>query len=247
MAKFIYLLSVIIGYFIFNVQCDENNSFIQHYNLIVHSPKNEALTGHSLADITLNILESKATINPIKNLPDLSSNNNLGWCLSLISNDQSNDKNLECFNFIKKINLSSDLFITVDEDKSNILTADFIPRNGGKMSIKLRQQFKLPDPQPRLKLNGNSDPLDISKDSKEIENKEKEKRREIHKKKSQQTNDQDHSSNQLLDEQTMEDFQEIVKPKGIYSGNKTFIETYWMYIIPPLLAFLIIGNAGVGN
>lgn len=256
MNKFFYLLSIILGFFTFVVSCNQtDSSFLQSYSLIIHSPKSELSTGYSLANITLNQLESNAIINPIEISPDLTSQTQLGWCLSLKSDyDQSNDKNLKCFNFIKsstqskKINLNGDLFITIDENKSNILSANFIPKKGDKISIKLQQQFKIPDPQPRLKLNGNSDPSNLTKDSKEFENKEKEKRRESQRKKSQQNNDKDDdSSNQLLDEQTMEDFQEIVKPKGIYSGNKTFIETYWMYIIPPLLAFFIIGNAGIGN
>ncbi|KAG0684503.1 hypothetical protein C6P42_001645 [Pichia californica] len=221
---------------------------LNNYTLIIHNLSETPLNGYRLAEVTVDSTTRQARIEEL-NKPDIDQQTYPGWCLSFLSLENSLNDDLWCFNYFKSLpDYSGNLFITVDNDSTHIISSNYIPnKEGTRISLKIENSYSIPNPQPRLRLGGPVDPTinPQSSDSEELESKEKERKREEYKKNKQEQKDAGQEvRNQIIDDEMMKDFQEVVKPKGIYSDNKTFIEKYWMYIIPPVLAFFILGNLG---
>lgn len=221
-------------------------SLFKEYNLIIHDPRAGFSEGHILANVSIDSSNLQANINA-QQLVDLKNNNELGWCMSLVSKESPS---LKCFNYMKSFNqvktnsgntIKGDLLINLNND-FDITSANYYSVDNGKLSLKIQPSFKLAEPQPRLKLPvGGANDLSIGDIEEQLEIESKENANGKGKK----DNKKDTNKKIETTDDDMEDFEEVVKPKGIYSNDKTFIETYWMYIFPPMIAFFIFGQMGL--
>lgn len=157
---------------------------------------------------------------------DDSNNNN--WCVSLI-NAIDPQYSFNCFTFLKgKIselntgNLNIDLFNNEIIDVNYYVQKSLSNTDNNSITLNIVQNSVImPNPQPRLKLmQGQTPQLDVVSS---------ESKRKTPKKKKVD-----------LKKEINEDFIEIIKPKGLYGDKKTFIEKYWLYIIPPMAIIFII-------
>lgn len=230
------------------------NAYIQPYKLKLHHPKCLIKNGITMAKFNLDS-NAESNITSISDVqlfeyPVVDAADHDSWCLSLIS--ESNDLNFECFNFFKLLNfidhennnIIGELSINLNTEGDTISDVTFYPLHINKFRIKLNKVFKLSEPQLHLSLKPieeeNKEAV-VEKPKKKVESKQnkKDKREKMEKPRIiEDSYDYD---------QEMKEFQEIVKPRGLYSENRTFIERYWVYIVPPAVILFVVGNLVAGN
>jgi hypothetical protein len=223
------------------------------YFLNIHKPKDSATHGYTLADINFNTdtnnsnkISSEYQLYEYTTFKD---DGNNGWCLSLIDT-YSNIPVFTCFNYFKSFSsnknnqLFGELAINLNSEGLTINGVSYYPIGRKEFSITLRKNFKLIDPQVRLTLKPShvNEMADIQIDSQLIDfvTEDKDKKEEKKKLMKNQVEIDDYNDK-------MKEFQEIVKPRGLYSKNKTFIEQYWIYIVPPAVIIFVVGNLIIGN
>lgn len=240
MIQLLCLYAVVLLHLVNGATC------IQLYDLLIHPVGVPSASGYLLSNISIDstIIESQLSFNEALLTKDMANSPN-GWCLSLHSQlgDELTAPGLECFNYFKLIgqfssirDLAGELSLALDAEHQ-IVSANFYPKEKGGLSLSISKSYKLPHPQPRLRLDGKTDATDHVEAPQENtkEKKSKPKAKNL---------DNDKEDETVLNDDELKDFQEIVKPRGLYSDEKTFIERYWVYIVPPMLVFFVVGNLG---
>lgn len=147
------------------------------------------------------------------NLTEINDNN--GYCVSFISNEN----NFDCFNYFSKLNsnfINSELVINLSKnDQINSISffINLIDKSG--INLKLVNSSHLPNIKPRQQNLQNNF---ISYESKPI------------------LKNNDDTKNENRNDN--DEFQEIVEPK-LTEGYQTFIRKYWMYIVPILILIMV--------
>lgn len=216
-------------------------------HLLIHPVGVPSANGYLLSNISIDstIIESQLSLKEASLIKNIADSPN-GWCLSLHSQpgDELTAPGLECFNYFKLIgqfssirDLAGELSLALDA-KHQIVSANFYPKEKGGLSLSISKSYKLSHPQPRLRLDGKTDAtddVDISQKNTKEKERSKPEAKNLNNDKEDETG---------LNSDKLKDFQEIVKPRGLYSDEKTFIERYWIYIVPPMLVFFVVGNLG---
>ncbi|ODQ48228.1 hypothetical protein PICMEDRAFT_16039 [Pichia membranifaciens NRRL Y-2026] len=218
----------------------------QSYDLLIHPVGVSSANGYPLSNLSINssTIDSQLLLNKALATKDLTESPN-GWCLSLRSqpSDELTASGLECFNYFKPVqslsthNIAGELGLVLDVEHK-IVSVNFYPKEKGGLSLHISKSYEISDPQPRLRLDGKTD----ATDDVDIPKKSTKKQKNLEPKgKILEENKEDETS---LETDELKDFQEIVKPRGLYSDEKTFIEKYWVYIVPPMLVIFVVGNLG---
>ena len=188
-------------------------------------------SGTTIPLSTINI-ENKISFELLEIPEEFTNNNELDWCLSLKTDDE---KKFNCFVFLDKLNFRSSkitgiLSFIIDENK--LITDVTYFKNNKELSLKISKPYEIPYPQ--LAFNSQvGAPLTT-----QVEIDDEEEFDEFDELPGENTNVENTDNNDD------DEFQEIVRPNRLYSGNKTFIEQYWMYIIPPILLFMAMSTFG---
>lgn len=171
------------------------------------------------------------------------------YCLSFTS---TTGAGFHCFNYFqsnKNKPLHGTLSLSFKNNTTSIDDITFIPEERGNLYVKLVPSLKLGDPKPKLHTNdSNKEKQLIEKQIAEIEKREAEelKEKETLQQLTQNTDNENENENEN-DNDNDNEFQEIVSPNKLKVHKKTFIERNWMYIIPPSILFIIIGNVALGE
>lgn len=174
-----------------------------------------------------------------------------GFCMSLLDERHNTLPQFTCFNFfssssfIKGNVVYGELAIGLSESRDSVTSVSFYPTTEHTLSAMVMKHVNILKPLSRLSLNARNN-ADESLSSEQIAN-NAEPKEEKQVKKEKTVNTQNPKVISDEEQENFEEFQEIVKPIGLYTKNQTFIEKYWMYIVPPMVIIFIFGNLGGEN
>lgn len=233
MLQLIYVLAIIFLHFVRCASC------AQLYDFLVHPADVPSSNGYLLADVSVNSTAIETHRSHNHDFVIISNaDSRKGWCFSL-HDTSAEGQRLDCFNYFRSAShflfseeLTGELSLTLDTEHL-IQSATFYPRKTPGLFLSVNKIYRLAEPQPRLRLDGRTDPAGVDVPLKQEKNA-----------KNLKSEDFQNKDENRKDADDMKEFQEIVKPRGLYSDDKTFIEKYWMYIVPPMLVFFIVGNLG---